>query len=177
VARPNIPDPDLEFNNRRQNTVRQNLPDNFDSNNNSNRVQSTMSMKNVTDYDPDSNHWVAFDHIIGTLVAVKKHPIKSIIVFLGVGALPFAVGGLLIGMFRGTAFASKGGFDVIAMSSSLGANVARPVVFGTGQAIEATFVTWSGGQPVATPVDYRRQQQNRQRNRSWAVVPTAYEGR
>jgi len=129
------------------------------------------------DYDPDSNHWAMFDHIVGMLVVMKKHPVKSLIVVLGVGSTPFFVGAMLIGMFRGTQFASKGGFDPVAMGSNFGANIARPVVFGAGQAVEATFVSWSGDQPVATPVDLRRQQQNRQRNRNWAVVPTAYEGR
>jgi len=175
VARSNIPDEDLEFSSRRQNAVRQNLPGNSDSNNNS-RVQTTMRTQNIPDFDPDSNHWVMFDHLVGALISMKKHPIKSTIVILGCGSAPFFVGAMLIGLFRGTQFASKGGFDPVAMGSSFGANVARPVVFGAGTAVEATFVGWSGQQPTATPVELRQQRRNSQAQRNWVTVPTNYDG-
>ena len=126
------------------------------------------------DYNPDSNHWAMFDHLIGMLVVMKKHPVKSLIVILGCGSAPFFLGAMLIGLFRGTEFASRGAFDPVAMGSSFGSKVARPVVFGAGQAVEATFVSWSGGeQPVATPVNYQRRTRSQQ---NWAVVPTNYEG-
>lgn len=125
------------------------------------------------DFDPDSNHWVAYDHIIGMLVAMKKHPIKTGIICLGIGCIPFVVFGLGVGLFRGTEIASRSGFDPVAMGSTFGARVARPIAFGTGDMLETVYVGWSGEQPVATPVNYQRRTRSQQ---NWAVVPTNYEG-
>lgn len=130
--------------------------------------------KNPPDFDPDSNAWVMYEHMAGMFVAVRKHPVKSLIVFCGICSVPFVAFGVGMGLFRGTEYASRGGFDPVAMGSTFGAKVARPIAFGTGDMLETVYVGWSGEQPVATPVNYQRRTRSQQ---NWAVVPTNYEER